>query len=112
MQRQTILRSILLSGLLAGGWVAGCTSETPDAVQAGDLGQIGLEVQVGSGLTVSSVSYTLLGPSGFNRSAAIDVSNSSTISALIGKLPFGNGYQITLRATTVGGRGSCEGTAS
>ena len=42
----------------------------------------------------------------------IDVSQSSTVSAVIGGIPFGAGYQISLRGTTTDGRGVCMGSAT
>jgi phospholipase C len=91
---------------------AGCSNEPMDAVQPQGTGQIAFDLQVGPGVTLATVTYTITGPNGFNRTGNVDVSNSNTISAVIGAIPFGTGYQITLRGTTAGEPGTCEGSAS
>jgi phospholipase C len=108
----TIMRTILVGGVLGGAWTGGCATEPIDAVQPGHTGEISFDLQVAPGVTLEAVDYTLLGPNGFSRKGTIDVAHSSTISAIIGGIPFGAGYQITLRGTTVAGGGVCMGSAT
>ena len=103
MKKTTILRTIMLGGLLASAWIGGCATDPADSAQPENTGQIGIDLQLAPGLTLDAVSYTITGPSGFSRTGSIDVTNSTTISAIISGIPFGAGYQITLRGTTVDG---------
>ena len=79
---------------------------------AENSGSIGLALQLASGKTVSSVSYTITGPNSFSKTGTIDVSVSQTISAVIGNIPAGQGYSLSLTATTTDGSTSCAGNAS
>jgi phospholipase C len=109
----TILSTLLAGGLATGTWFGGCST---DQVESGppsqNLGSVNIGLQVGFGVTLNTVTYAITGPAGFSRTGSIDVSQSSTVSALIGGLPFGVGYQISLKGTTVDGLGVCLGSAS
>ena len=106
-----ILGFILLGGLGAGGWVGGCITDPTDSSKnkTDETGEVSFNLQVGAGLTLNTVSYTITGPVGFTRMGTIDVSQSSTVSAVISDIPFGTGYQISLRGTTTDGRGDLHG---
>ena len=112
MKKLTILSTLLLGSVATGIWIAGCGTDQPLTAVDGDVGQIGLQLQVGDGLVLSTVSYAIVGPAGFSRTGIIDVSNSSTISARISGIPFGVGYQITVRGKTTDGSSTCLGTAT
>lgn len=90
----------------------GCSS-APEGSTAGaeSVGMIGLELQV-AGAALNQVSYTIVGPGSFTKSGTLDVTNSTTVSGLIGGLPVGSGYTITLSATTEDGATTCTGSAS
>lgn len=75
-------------------------------------GEIGLALQLQSGVTVNTVSYTINGPGTFSKTGSIDVSNSSTISTVISAIPAGTGASITLTATSTDGSTQCAGSAS
>lgn len=107
-----VFRTMLVSGLLAGGWISGCATDPLEVAQPANTGQIAFDLQVAAGVTLDAVEYTLVGPMGFGRAGAIDVSHSSSISAVIGGLPFGGGYRISLRGALVGERGACAGAAT
>jgi len=96
--------------------LVGCSSQDGGApagsVSVEHAGSIGLDLQVGPGFILNSVSYTITGPAGFAKAGSIDVSHSTKISALIGGLPAGKGFTVTLSATAAGGVGSCSGSAS
>lgn len=98
---------------------AGCSS-TNDAqpgagasATGGDTtsGSIGLLLQSG-GESFASASYAITGPAGFSATGTIDVSSSTALSATIGGLPAGNGFSITLSATSIDGTDKCLGSAS
>jgi hypothetical protein len=61
------------------------------------LGSIGFELETG-GVTLNSVDYAITGPSGYRKSGSLNVPKSKTITGVIGGLPQGNGFTITLSA--------------
>jgi len=105
---------LALMGLTVGMSVFGCSAA--DSVTTGseadaEVGSIGLALQTG-GVTLNSVSYTIVGP-GFTKSGTINVANSTVISTVIGGIPAGNGFSITLNASDAGNSGIvCTGSAS
>jgi hypothetical protein len=95
--------------------LVGCSSQDldgPHGSESGAAGTIGLALQAAPGFVLNVVSYTITGPSGFVKTGTIDVSNSTKVSALIGSLPAGKGFSVTLSGDAVGGVGSCIGSAS
>lgn len=107
-----LVNSILLSALTSSFMLGGCSSaDTPNAAGAEQSGTLGLELHLGFGVTLDTVSYTVSGPAAFSRKGAIDVANSSTISAVLSGIPFGAGYQVFLTGKTVDGKGECAGSA-
>jgi hypothetical protein len=90
-----------------------CSSSSSQPSPTADdstFGAIGVALQA-DGVTFTSVSYTITGPGGFSTSGTVDVSSSTQIAATIGGLPAGNGYSITLSATSIDGSENCVGTA-
>jgi phospholipase C len=69
-------------------------------------------LQLGPGLTLDTVSYTITGPGGFTRSGTLDVSHSTSISGTISGLPAGSGYNITVSGTSTDGSTTCGGSAT
>jgi len=94
--------------------MVGCSEGAPPASKpvAEQAGEGSLSLQLASGSTLTSVSYTIIGPASFSKTGSIDVSNSSTISGLIGGIPAGNGFTITLSAATASASLSCGGSAT
>jgi hypothetical protein len=75
-------------------------------------GTIGLQLQIGGGLSLNTVSYSITGPGGFSRTGSLDLSSATAFSATIGGIPAGNGYSITLTGTTTDGSTTCGGSAT
>ncbi len=94
--------------------ISGCSSVGENATGADEqsASSIGLELQVGAGLTLAEVSYTIVGAGGFTKSGTLDVSNSTVISGVISGLPVGAGYTVSLSGTTSDGSTTCAGSAS
>ena len=96
--------------------LAGCDNRngknSPSVTSIDSLGQVTLALQLGDGRTVNSATYSITGPGGFTKAGTIDVSASSTLTATIGGIPAGTGYQITISATTSDGADVCGGTAT
>jgi hypothetical protein len=58
----------------------------------------------------TGASYAITGPNGFTTNGTINVSQSNTLTATIGGLPAGMGFQITIQAMTTDGSVSCGGS--
>src|SRR5262249_23524758 len=82
----------------------------PDPGATEELGSVGVALQLAPGNTVNVVSYQITGPQGFTRAGTLDVSQSSTLSAVVGGLPAGSGYSIALNAVSTNST-SCMGSA-
>jgi hypothetical protein len=109
------MRTSILLGSLAATWaLGGCSSaEAPGSAESTEKsGTVGLELDLGSGVAIDSVLYTIVGPNGFSKTGTINVKDSSKISAIISGFPFGAGYALTLTAKTTDGTGTCAGSAS
>jgi len=76
------------------------------------LGSVDFALQAAPGITLGTISYSIVGPASFSKTGSFDVSQSTRIAALIGPLPAGAGYTITLAANSVEGTSSCSGSAS
>src|SRR5450432_4509333 len=77
---------------------SGCSTDTGSASKS-NVGTIGLALQLASGTSLNSLSYTITGPSSFSRTGTIDTSHSATVTAVIGGLPAGTGFSIALDGT-------------
>jgi phospholipase C len=117
--RVTLVGTILLGAASATALFGGCSSADMQRNSAGSVGSdgsdqvgtVGLQLQLGPGITLTTVNYTITGPGGFSQTGTIDVTYSTTISAVIGGIPFGNGYVISLSGKSVEGTAMCAGSA-
>jgi hypothetical protein len=103
---------LALCGAVAAG--PGCNGNVASSgSRPGDMavGSVGLALSLAPGMTILSASYAISNPNGFSKTGTIDVSQSSTLSAVIGPLPAGPGYTITIDATTSDGGTTCVGSA-
>jgi len=104
--------------------LSACGSEAPSAAPdasrvttlapgAGEerVGSVELSLQIGSS-RLDSVSYTILG-SGVVKSGSLDVSNSTRVSGVVGGIPFGKNYSLSMSGKA-GGKAAldCSGSAS
>jgi uncharacterized protein YjiK len=107
-----LFRALILVVLgTAATLTAGCSTNSGSASKA-DSGSIGLALQLAQGTSLNSVSYTITGPSAFSRSGTVDVSQSSTVSVVIGNIPAGIGYSIALQGTATDGATQCAGAGT
>ena len=110
------IRSLSVVALLSSSAfvIGGCSESAPStgttANNAG-VGSVDIAVVQG-GVTLTSVGYTISGPNSFSSTGTINVAASSTISAVIGGLPAGNGYTIMLTATGTDGVSTCGGSGT
>jgi len=82
------------------------------AIQTDGTGSATIALQIAGGLTINTVTYSITGPAGFSTSGSIDVSHSTTVSTVIGGLPAGNGYSLTLTGTATDGTSTCLGSGT
>jgi hypothetical protein len=119
VDRSLVIRSLVVVVASAVSGLVACSSHpyngrsdgTGSQRQDDSTGSIGLQVTVGSGITLSTVSYTLTGPNSYSQSNTVDVSNSATIDLLIGAVPPGSGYDISLTAASMDGSTTCVGSS-
>jgi hypothetical protein len=107
---RTLSSTVLAMAVAAATTLGACSQGTDNGAPVDSNGSITLALQAGNA-TISSVSYSISGPASFSTSGTIDVSNSTTLATVIGPLPAGSGFSITLNATSTDGSESCTGSA-
>jgi hypothetical protein len=105
-----------LTGLALGAatfGLAACSSidVTDFSLEPGqELGSLELELALNAEVELASVSWQVTG-NGFAKSGSADVSDSESVSLLIGGIPAGSGFALTLSAADASGAGfSCTGS--
>ena len=94
-----------------GGWISGCSRhDVSDESGSSGNGSIKLMLAAG-GATFASFSYTITGPFGFSKTGSLDVSASAKLSGVIGGLPAGSGFKVSLTGTSIDGLTQCAGSA-
>ncbi len=93
---------------------AGCSDagSQPAGSSGERVGEGSLQLQIAPGAVLTSASYAITGPAGYSKNGSLDVSLSSKISATIGGIPAGNGYTVTLTASTSDAGFTCGGSAT
>jgi 5'-nucleotidase len=102
----------MVLGLCLAAAACSSGSHQPGEQASERAGDVALDLQLAPGATLTSVRYTIVGPSAFSKTGSLDVSNSLTISGAIGGIPAGSGYTITLAASTADAGTSCGGSAT
>ena len=99
-----ILSAVVLAMVVAG---AACTTR-----HESDTGTVGLNLLAAPGVEIDQVQWTIHNPALLtaDRTGTVDVSRSGTLQFVVGGLPAGSGYTITVTATTSTGVG-CLGAA-
>lgn len=95
------------------GPVEGVPASAPStAAEPGEkMGSLSFELTAQNGVKFNAFSYVITGPN-FSKSGSIDVSNSTTVSALIDGIPAASGYSITLQGTSAPpAKATCSGSA-
>lgn len=107
-----------LKGLaMVAGLVVG-VSTAPSCVNGtgsppGDIGTIGLELQIAPGVTLGTVDWSITNAAtSFSRTGSVGVLNSNTLRFQVGGLPGGTGYVLALSAVSTNGLFTCAGRAS
>jgi acid phosphatase len=112
LRRTTVLGILLATSAVTVAAVNGCDRTAKDSGANDGIQSAGaIALQLGSGVTLDAVSYTIAGPGAFMKSGTLDVSHSATISGTIGGLPAGTGFTLTLSGTSTDQGTSCGGSA-
>ena len=113
MMRNFGRMTTLALALSSYAFFTGCNSgHNPAGIEGRDTsGTITLELRLPDGRLIQTANYTITGPNGFTRSGTINVGASNTLTATIGGLPAGAGFQITITAMTTDGTVNCGGSA-
>lgn len=85
-----------------------CTSATASAPES-DGGSFDQGLEVAPGTTLSSASYTIEGPDGFLSAGTVAVGSSPDVPIVVGYLPVGSGYLVSIDATASDGVTVCSG---
>jgi hypothetical protein len=110
MMRRSI--GILALSVAGAATACGSSSDSGAPVSAEEtVGSIGLALQTSQGAQIDAFQYSISGPAGFLRQGSVDVRGSSVLSALIGAIPVGSGYRISLTAAARDGSFTCAGSA-
>jgi hypothetical protein len=91
-------------------FVAGCGKTSAPIEHTDSTGTVAFDLRLPDGRTINTASYKITGPNGFMKTGTIDVSNSNTLTATIGGLPAGMGFQITITGMTTDGSLNCGGS--
>jgi alpha-tubulin suppressor-like RCC1 family protein len=101
-------------GAMASEAAASDDGAANDEMDNGLTGTLSLDLQIAPSLTISAVDWSLTNPALLpaDRTGSVPVANSQAIQFVIGGLPAGDGYSITVTATTVGTQVlTCVGSA-
>ncbi len=134
--RKSLVRSALLVAAAGGvsaaaAEVVGCSSSgasasggtLPAAVPPGgggnasagdDQGSVGMSLTLPGGVGLNSITWTVTGPNGSNtvvQTGTVNLSNSLTISFLVGGIPAAGGYTISITGQSADGSVTCGGSA-
>jgi hypothetical protein len=94
--------------------VAGCGARHDQQPGTGEqaTGHVGLALQIAPSISIGKVTWTIANPTllAAPLTGTVDVSQSSTLQFVVGGLPAGGGYTITLTAITSTGL-NCSGSA-
>jgi hypothetical protein len=93
------LRGALLGVLALCAGCAPTSDEPPPSGQVADpnVGSFSVQLTAGGGFHFNEFSYVVSG-NGFHKADSIDVQASATLSAVVGGIPIGTGYELQLTA--------------
>jgi hypothetical protein len=97
------------AALGASAAMVGCSHRSSPAE---DVGAVTVALTLSPGVTVNTVSYSITGNGITAVTGNIDVTNSAHATALVSGIPAGNGYLLTMNATSTDGKTTCTGTTN
>ena len=91
--------------------LAGCNAPADGTTTNGPATEAGsIALTLAPGVTIGTFTYSLTGPS--SRTGSINVASSTTLTTLIGGVPVGVGYSISITGTATDGTTTCAGTSA
>ncbi len=118
--RKSFVRTSLLLGAIAAAAPLACSqgpgspSSGPSAPQGDGVGSIGMKLTLPGGGSIQTIGWTITGPSGAStvvKTGVANVQNSEVIRFLVGDLPVGTNFNISLSGTSADGSVTCAGSA-
>jgi phage tail sheath gpL-like len=114
-RRSVALAAAALLSVLAGG----CTDQPPAATGSGNpgagesgTGAVDVALAVPPKLNIATINYQLTN-TGYSKSGTFDVSQTQTLSAVVGGIPAGTGYTLAMSATDTANKFTgCTGSSS
>jgi len=94
------------AALGAGAAIVGCSHH---AGPSEDVGAVTVALTLSPGVTVNTVSYSITGNGITAITGTIDVTNSAHATALVTGIAPGNGYLLSMDATSTDGKTTCHG---
>ena len=76
------------------------------------MGSLSASLTLSPTASLNTANYAISGPNAFKSAGSIDVSHSQTISATIGGIPAGDGYNVSITGTATDGVTTCSGSAT
>ena len=111
MLHRTFTRWTLWS-FCAASFAVGCTTSTEPQASSGSAGSVELALEAVDSVELDSVDYVITGGDIEPMSGTIDTSApGATASVEVFGLPPGDGYTVTMEATSEDGQTSCKGSA-
>jgi hypothetical protein len=89
---------------------AGC-DRAPLGDRGDTVGAVGVALQVGPGVSLTSASYLITGVDGFARAGSVAVGTSADVAVTVGDLPAASGYEITITGVASDDTTACAGSA-
>jgi hypothetical protein len=101
-------KALRSSGLALACLIAGGCQPAPlnDAV-----GSLGVALEIGPGVSITSASYAIHGPGDFERTGTVEVGNGDHVPVDVSMLPPGNGYTIDMVGVASDDSNVCRGSA-
>jgi hypothetical protein len=87
--------------------MSGCSNEAEPPVS----NTIHLELDFGSGVTLTSLAFILTGPNSFRRIGTIPVGDQPSVTATFTNLPVGTGYDVKVTGSASDDMSGCRGEA-
>lgn len=80
--------------------------------QGDDVGSVQLALSTSNGVALLTTTYRLTGPMSYSRTGTAAGNGDGTVGALIGGVPAGMGYQLSLDGTASDGTTTCTGSSA
>jgi hypothetical protein len=104
------LRIALPAVYLAHALALGAAACATGPAASDGTGQVQMALQIAPGVSLTSAAYTIAGPSGFTSNGTVSVGQTADVPVVLGGLPAGTGYTLTVTGTASDGATVCSGS--